>query len=422
MTSKSATSNARQKKQPLLANDNNSKKLLFRQSEKVWQGGNSITDGSGAGGDDFKFSVLLALNLGLTPNNISISGGGIRDMVLKSFLNLPATGVIDPFILEGGLNDIRKAGANPKTYSKIVCGIRAMFFRHNLKLAVAASDASVTATGTWTNVATSGANTIGTCSDLSLGGTAKKSIVSGSTLAWTFTGNRLVIGTLVTDEVIENSGTFTIDIDGTSYGTYDGRGKTDGETGYLTVDGGTPNGVAIPADLLPNNNAITHDVWYVDNLGAGSHTVTITTTSTTKTYIDYFGTWLEHLDLNPLLIYEIPRMNATGYASSTSYNDNYVIDTANKLSIKVITEELANKNLPVASAPINDFYDPKNHAYADGIHPNGVGHKDYVDCGLSKIENVAGVNKNIQIIISDDGKNKFKIQYDSSGNSYSTPL
>lgn len=422
MTSKSSTSKIRQKKQPLLSNDISSKRISLRQSEKIWQHGNSITDGSGASDNSHKFSEILALNLGIAPQNIAISGGGIRDMVIKSFLNLPATGVVDPSVLEGGLNDIRKAGANPKTYSKIICGIRALYFRCNLKTAVPASDASVTATGTWTDVATSGLNTVGTCSDLSLGGTAKKSIVSGSTLAWDFEGNRLVIGTLVTDEVIETSGTFTIDIDGVSYGTYDGRGKTDGQTGYLTVDGGTPNGVAIPADLLPNNNAITHDCWYIDNLGTGSHTVTITTTSTSKTYIDYFATYLDHLALNPLLIYDIPRMNATGYASSTSYNDNSVMDEANRLSIKVIAEELSNKNFPVAEAPINDFLDIKNHMAPDGIHPIDPGHKDYVDCGLSKIDNITISSKDFQIVKSFDGTKTFKIIYDNTGNPLPTEI
>lgn len=378
MTINSSTSKIKTKGEPLISSKNKDKKINFKSSfTQIWQMGDSITDGSGATDDSYKFSELVANSLGLTANNISISGGGIRDQVIKSFIELPSTGIVDPIMIEIGLNDIRKAGDNPKTYNKILCGLRALILRSNLSSAVAASNGAVIKTGTWTDVV----NTVGTNSDLSLSGTAKSSVNTGSTMAWSFTGTRLVIGALVSDEVIEHSGTFTIDIDGTSYGTYDGRGLTDGETGYLSSSAG------IPSQLLPYNNALTHNAWYIDLLHTGSHTVTITTTSTTPTYIDYFGTFNDQLNRVPILIYDIPYMTPYGHSQSSVYTDDNIIDKANEFILKVVQEF---ENFNVVKVYVNDFFTPgTDQSYGDGIHPKDLGHVNFAESILSKISNIS---------------------------------
>lgn len=397
-------------------------KIILPFCKEVWNLGTSLTEGSGAtdseGDQDYtrNFVTLLDDALGLKQNNIAISGGSIREICIIAFMRLPKYNIMAAATIEAALNDIRKNADAPKTLYKIECGLRALLLRLNLTSAVPASDVSVTATGTWTDVV----DTIGTNSDLSLEGTAKKSIVSGSTLAWTFTGNRLVIGTLVTDEVIATSGTFTIDIDGKDYGTYDGRGKTDGAGGYLSGYDDEGDGVSIPERLLPYDNSITHDAWYVDNLGTGEHTVTITTTSTTKTYIDYFGTYSSFDKATPVLLYDIPYMTPYGHSQSTVTTNNKIIDNANK-TIKKIVEEFKLRN--VAGVPINDFFKAGTlESYVDGIHFNNLGHTKAAIAGLSKVQRISSLYIKEFTMPSESGDFTYKITCKDDGTFRATLL
>lgn len=344
--------------------------------------GDSFTVGQGATTTAHNYVNILNDYLGTTTSNQGVGGRGWYQAIVNGYTNLKSSNVITPSTVMVGLNDWRRGGVNAKTYAKGQSCARAFFANHFLTSAVAANDASVTTTGTWTT--TSG---IGDKASLALSGLVRQSVVSGSTLSWTFTGETLVIGTFSTDEVTSLGGDFTYAIDGGTSATYTGKSKTDGISDGLNANTIVPNAVI------------------VQNLGTGSHTVIVTTNSTASTKIDYFGTINNPQSCAPVIISSTPKMTTAGYAvggGNTPPNNlgSDAIYTAADSNIRNVISEFVN--YPIYWVDINKYFVPATDTISDNVHPNNLGHSHIANGFLSAIEYGKGYQTQNPIGITDN--------------------
>jgi lysophospholipase L1-like esterase len=354
-------------------------------SNKINYFGDSFTAGLNATNTSLSFPYIVSNNLfgGYNPagdyNNYAVSGRGWAVGIANSYTNVTAPNV-NSTVVTLGFNDIRRNGnnvtANAKTLEKLKSGARALIANSWLASAVAANNGAVSTTGTWTTV-----SGIGDKASLNLSGLVKTSIVAGSTLTYTWTGTSLVIGTFSTDEVTTFGGDFTYSIDGGSSITYTGKNKTDGIS-----DGATDNSIIA--------NAIV-----VTGLTNSSHTVVITTSSTDRVRIDYFGILQNRLYCPSIIINSLAYMNSTGYALSPAFGSDATMNQGSAALEQVVSEF---PNFPVYFNDINKFYDITTGLDTDNIHPNDVGHKQIANSILSRIS--TGVNQSYTpnpIIIKD---------------------
>lgn len=328
--------------------------------------GDSFTAGTGASTTAHNYVNVLNDNLGATANNQGAGGKGWYQAIVNGYTNLKSTNIITPSTVMVGLNDWRRGGDNSKTYAKGQSCARAFLANHFLASAVAANDASVSTTGTWTT--TSG---IGDKASLSLSGLVRTSSVIGSTLTWTFSGESLVIGCFSTDQVANFSGSFSVTVDGVSQGTYSGKNKTDGISDGTVV------------------NSIVPNAFVLLNLGTGSHTVVITTLEAASTRIDYFGTLNNPQNCAPVIIASTPKMTALGYAKGATntppinLGSDVIFNRADSNIRNVISEF---RNYPIYWVDINSYWNISTDISTDTVHPSDLGHSHIANGFLSAID------------------------------------
>ena len=322
--------------------------------------GDSFTTGTGATTAANGYSSVMSPFLNLAQTNYAVSGIGMWNIAGQNFTNESTTSVVFSSVM-GGFNDLRRGGSSSLTLNKILNGYSDIFVNHfaDTLTAAGASTARIVQTGTWSNtynaVTTAGGKTT----------TAASTTANGATITYYSYGPDVEIGLIGTDGTINTYGTATITIDGTSYGTINENGQTDGIT-----DGGG------------NNNSLMPFVKIYTGLGEGKHTVVLTTTSTTQFVVDYFAELKRPTNSTPLLIYQIPVMNATGYTISPANSSNAIVAATNAALISLIASW--PQGYPVYTANTGAYYTAASgQTYSDNIHPNDYGYRLIYQAGYT---------------------------------------
>jgi hypothetical protein len=317
--------------------------------------GDSYTVGNLASTTPKRYTSTINEALLTVESNQGVSGKGVFNTTGTVFSTQVASGNANPTTIMIGFNDMRVGGSVTKNFEKIKGGHLAMIANHFLRTAVPANSGSVTTGGTWTTL------TAGTYNDkasISLSGLARTSSVSGSTLTYTSTGENLVIGTWGTDGTAD--GAFSVSVDGTVLATFD----PDNKAKSVSIDAGTPT---------RSNNAVV-----LFGLGGSTHTVVITTLSSTPTNIDYIGTLQAPNYSATMLVGGLVKMDATGYAQALSAYGNTVGDADWDLADTYIKQAVAvfqSQGYPVVFVYTNKYYVTSTDVSStDHIHPNDIGH------------------------------------------------
>ncbi len=357
-----------------------------------YTGGQQATPGKGF------TDAFIAINA-VNGTVLSVSGGGTYGAAVGGYgRDLASTRAQ---VLMIGFNDVRKLTDKAARNEKIKSGHRAIIAAHFTSTAVAANNGSVSTTGTWTTVT---AGTYGDRASIKLGGLARTSSVSGSTLTYTSSGTTLVIGTWGCSGTTD--GGFSVTVDGTQRATYDPSNKNQTISGYDI-------GVSKIQDAV---------VLY--NLGVGSHTIVITTTSNLPTYIDYIGSLLPTNNCVPIMVGKPSFMNATGYATYVA-GGGPVIGDFDMISagdaLQSVVQEFKNEGYPAIIWNWMDRFVVSTGIGVDSIHPNDRGYGQGADALQIKvsayrsnramgyqIDNVYG-NSTIRINQGDNGSNNIQV-------------
>jgi len=249
---------------------------------------------------------------------------------------------------------------------KVISHCLPLYFLANafMKTVTPSNNGSVTQTGTWTTLID---GVIGDKSGYIPGGNALYSSSVSATLEFSFTGTSLVIGTWATDGVTERGGIIEVEIDGEVVETWNSDGQTDG----------------VSDSVYDNTRTPTARVYR--NLSNTSHTVIVTVLSLSSggnVYIDYFGTLKAPSDCTPVFVFDIPKMNADGYALSPNQANDTVFNDGDEAQIEIVEEFYS---YPVARVYTNDYYDITTGLSADDIHPNEIGYQQIAEASLNLV-------------------------------------
>lgn len=243
-----------------------------------------------------------------------------------------------------GYNDVKVFGTDPNGLEHAKSGIRSMITNSFLATAVAASDASVTKTGTWANPSLTGSKAA------KQGGTALQSATSGDKISYVFSGDNVVVGVCNANGSTVIYGSVSVTVDGDSQGSYSANNKAYN----VTSSGGRIW------------NAITFS-----GFGPGSHTIELTLESSVNFVVDYFGTLQDPEDCFPVVLMDI-QYDATGVA-----NRNTNAATLSSALRTMVSTEFSTYMSKIAFGSTNSFYnvnDPEQVS-DDDVHPTDKGHR-----------------------------------------------
>lgn len=314
----------------------------------IYAFGDSFTEGNGSNGSN-SYVQILGTRYGCTVSNSGVGGTGISRAVTNAYVNLPAESGRSGrnITLMAGFNDVSRFAGQP-TLDKIEGEITA--FLANAFLGSSVSANSVTKSGTWATATT------GTWRE-KFSGNALFNYGGSASLSWTFSGDSVVIGTWDTSGTQYQLSPFEVRIDGVLVETYSPQGKTDG------------NALAYAEDVF---SGLSHRALVYAGLGAGSHTVEVRALGPNYTFVDYFGTLANPSQCARVLVGDIPRLNAAGYALLPLRNT--IIDDRATAVIRSCVFWFKSHGFPAYSVPTNGFYDIATGVNADNVHPNPRGH------------------------------------------------
>lgn len=329
--------------------------------------GDSFSNGYGASVPEKCFTHLLAASLDMPLQSYAVNGHGSFVATKQAFI--AGARVNGLYTWMASFNDILHGTASSQVLRKIQGELRAFLANAFLASAVAAEDAAISKTGSWSNLDAG----IEPKSILGLSGNGLISGTAGNSLSWTFSGDSLVIGCYNADGVNERSGAFTVVVDGVTVETYNGDGCADG------VSDGT------------YWNRLTHEARVYKGFGAGSHTVVVTVQSavfTPSTRIDYFGTLAKPHQCLPVFVAESPYVGEDGWLSfqpSTPWSPFFVETTSRAL------RDVCNEFIgyPVVTVRVNDYYG-KIGVSSDNIHPSDCGYRCIYKAYKSAVKRMVG--------------------------------
>jgi hypothetical protein len=302
-----------------------------------------------------RFTALLASRLNCVENNYAVSGRGVTRATLEAYANLPDYGSRNCVITwMAGFNDEHYIPNNAKTRVKMTDEALAFLANAFLKTATAAS--AVTLVGTFNNA------TVGAWAEKAqyLGGTAQYTSTNGDKATYSFSGTSVVAAYFKGSNATYTLANIEVRIDGTLVDTLAPNNTTDGNaTGFAE-----------------NYENLTHAVAMYTDLGSGAHTIEfrhVGTTGSQYMMLDYFGTLSAPGDCPPVLMSEIPFVNAAGYASPEAGRSK-TTDALGSAAIKVSADEFIALGYPVAWVPVNDYYDYQANIHTDNDHPGVLGH------------------------------------------------
>ncbi len=325
--------------------------------------GDSITVGTGASDPSTTAYVpLLGVSENWAVSNFGHSGDQAADMADEVyFCSAPGACVNSiPRLITTSTISTVMIGANDERIYYIDPG-KLEIYRHALLAELAwlaiptaqkvyGQSSSVTVTGTWTNTVAYGG---------SLGITSH---TNGSTATASVFGRTVYVSTIVQDST---NATFTLSVDGTSYGPYNSFGTSS----VATYNGRTYSPWLIRIPGLPNT----------------MHSVIMTVTSptgVTNVYLD----WMAGSGWNPqaigpyVFVANVTRQTAAGY-NAHGGSDLSVSEYCDAVSSQV--QQLASDGLNVVLADANSYVNPATDISSDGIHPNDSGHGHIRDALVS---------------------------------------
>jgi hypothetical protein len=362
--------------------------------------------GVGTGASDFDHSVfpIYASNTGTTIDNHSAGGAGVVEAFNLAITNLPDSQNTGPVVTLFGFNTATRGGNNPRNLEMVYSGYRAFLANAFLKHAVPADDASVTATGTWSNTTGVGFFPL---KATQIGGNGKVSSTIGDKLTWSFSGTNLVIGFINADAAARGSnlGTFDVVVDGEVKGTFTGNDKT-----FAVSDPFWSN--------IYSNNAII-----LQGLGVGSHTVEVELNQNLAVYIDYFGTLQPPSEVGNVIVAGIPYASDAAYATFPATPTDAVMD---QISDKIIDAIYDFAGYPISYVNPNDYYTDAGISTIDGYHPNDTGHAQIAHAFLSvtltgaEESTVSGLSS--VLAVSDGTGNDAGINFQTTGTNRNVKL
>lgn len=352
-----------------IRNHQTNDEVVYNGSSPIWAFGDSFTVGQGATTVAYRYINRIAQKLNQTVNNYAVSGRASFEAT-KQLFNIPnnaaaavnkTTGLVTWM---AAFNDVYRGGSAAKTLLKIQGELRSFLSALFATTAVGANDVATT-TGTWTALATNFAGD-SMRAYRSLASQGRQSLVNGSTLTQTITGDNVVIHTFATDGVNQRCGSFTVAVDGTVLATYNGDGKTDG-----IFDGSY-------------SNQITHDAVVLTGLGSGSHTVVITaiTDGVKPVYIDTIETMMPPTTCAAVLVAEGAFQPDEGWAQGGGIWSQKAMEASTD-AVNQVVEEFAG--YPIAVVRTNDYFNTTNGISADNNHPNDTGHAQIAAAFLAAV-------------------------------------
>lgn len=322
--------------------------------------GNSITVGLNASPQtDSGYVYRLGASMTLSVNNNAVGGRGIWEAARAHYANV-APGHSEMTVVMAAFNDLRRGGTAYKTVRKILNGHKAIFANHFMKSFKSASDAAIVKYGSWSTYT---ASAVG---GKSTGTNARYTSGVNDSAVYVFTDSTIVIGLLAGDGVTNIYSDFEVFIDGVSKGTFTENNQID------AISDGS------------NDNARGAMALYFNQLGYSSHKVKVVNKGNGFFILDYFGHLVDIANATPLLIMHVPKMDATGYATSPNASSDAVTNSMNaSLDSLVLTMPAG---YPVFVGQTNSFYnvatglDPADH-----IHPNNTGHRQIFNAAVAAI-------------------------------------
>lgn len=305
--------------------------------------GDSITAGVGASAPAFDYVSLLGNATAWNVTNGGVSGSGIADAGQIDTIYATVIAVNKNYTLLTGVNDMRNIGTNAAQQT---------IYRNALQAALtwmAIPDANKIKGQNTTAIAYTGA----WAPTVSYGGAlSQQSAALGATATVSVYGTTVYIGTIAQ---VSNTSTFSITIDGTSYGTF-----TTAST-LTTLQGRTYQ----PAVIR------------ISGLTELSHTVVITTTTGTAANNPAYVSWVAgnsgmYSRTGPnVYVGNCIRFTSTGY-SSFGGSDTAVAQF-NQI-IQEVVDDLSADGLNVVLVDASGYYNPLTSGTVDGVHPGNAGH------------------------------------------------
>lgn len=329
--------------------------------------GDSFTVGQGAtvpttGG----FAYLISSTTGKALTNSALGGSGVWNAAKEAGANFGDNGTSFVTVMVG-LNDMRRAGANVKTYSKIYHGHRAIFILKWRTSIAAAGSASVTRTGShssFNGIDVGGKYGTG---NLAIPNNTASFLNGAGTWSYTFSGKTVAVGMFTCDGVNINwNGNYTISIDGNQ-----------------VASGNTNGGIDGISDGVNNNQrgVFTH---LFSGLASGSHTIVVTASSGIVP-VDYFAVLPDPTVATciPLLVSEIPYVQ--DYSKPGADQGSVAISDASSAYILQAYQEFYDLGFPIGYVRVNSAPYISTLDNVDGVHRNDAGHQKMANAFLAHL-------------------------------------
>lgn len=317
---------------------------------------------------DKSFMKILENRLGCTMNNLSEGGAGVNYMLKKAWTtgtHVSAINNTNASIVQCGFNDAIRQGDNPKLLKKIYGAYVAFFANQFLGTAKPMSDATITKTGTWSNIGSTPNYPLKAF--LSFGQTGRSSSTIGDKITFSVTGSTVVVGYITADGAsVGNHGSFSVKLDGVLIDT------------VYTNDG------TLAVSDPHYSNAYSPSAYVNHNLGNGSHTIELTLLENKPTLFDYIGTLLPPSDCAPMWVASIPKIDSTGYAGRPNNPSDATFDAC---TVEIWKAAKFFPGFPIIQVSLDSFISESDLAI-DHVHLNDNGHSGEANAFMSTMYGV----------------------------------
>lgn len=322
--------------------------------------GDSYTDGNFSQNPAQAYPIQLASNLSLTLTNNGLDAAGIysvaRTVLLKNYVSATRADLATVLV---GLIDVISNKSIDLNKNKVAGLSRVIASNLFMQTATPFSDGSVTKTGFFNSaVACQSKSTV-------LGGNVIASKTIGQNVAFSFTGDNLIIGTFATTPG-KTLGAFNIVIDGVNgFGSTYWRSYTGSE--YYCNTGSYTNANESGLNIYP-------DAVVIRGLTNAAHTAVLTMATADSVFLDYFGVMDLTTNVKPVVWGSIPRQDENVYLNfSTIYNPNinFDIDGINRT---IRTAMIDFYGYPLSYVDVNNYWFPYTMVQRpDNLHPKTIG-------------------------------------------------
>jgi hypothetical protein len=342
----------------------------FLKPDTAYLIGNSHTVGSGASVTDSGYAYRESATLGVVPVNVAIAGTGAVSQANRFLINKNPDNSTMAIAMIGFNDPRRNAGLPRKTLNKIINAHKAVFANQYLKSFTNAGTGGVgvTRTGSWPGPSwdaqgEGGKTTVGCYTNN-----------TGDYIEYDFADSTVIVGLMGGDgSGASYTGTdIEVKIDGVVVNTINTNDQTDGISDASGLD----------------NKRCAMSFMYT-GLTNASHTIRLTKLSTGGggyMICDYFGHLEARQTAQLMLWHHIPKMDATGYATSPAGATDATTDTVNA-KIDSLKTTYPISLYPTYVVPSNTVYDVATDINADHIHMADPGHRKIADLATGSVLN-----------------------------------